>query len=261
MKSLTLCLLSLLIPFSLASLVGAEVTPLSAPAALNLGDGREGGAYAPKAGVPLTYPLELMDAGAGTVALWVRLDDEPSAIQNAPLLSSGAPPETWFYLFINEGKLGVVFQRGARPFGGVGEFYVNTSVDVSDWEAGSWHHVAVAWAAAGPDESAFAIFVDGEERDGRYNLNLAAGTPIRTITVGTNAAQLSAVADAALLDDVRIWHLPLNGTQITEVMEGGTVEESALVLAAAFDGDAVATASAEVAPDLSDWAGLLARFQ
>jgi len=256
------CVAALLSLATIPLLYGLEpVSPASEPTSPVFLEGRSGDAYTPRPGAPLTYPLTNWDAGAGTISLRVRLDEPPDQMENAPLVSSGAPPGTWLYLHLHEGRLGFLFQRGEKPFSGAGEFYLNTSVDVSDWEPGVWHHVAIAWAAGGIEESGIRILVDGEPRDERFNVTLNAGTQIDSLTVGSNSASVQAVATQISLDELRIWNLPLTSAEIDEVMTGEIPLEDSLVFAAEFDGQLEGKSGVKWSPDFSDSAALMERLR
>lgn len=249
--------------YSLAgsAVVAQPVLPDSAPPAFEPVEGKTGNAYRPRSGTPLVYPLALMDAGAGAVAFAVLVEEETTGMANVPLLSSGAPPSTWFFLQIHEGKLVFVFQRGEKPFTGIGEFYFHTSIDVADWTPGVWHHVAVSWAAAGPGESAAVLFVDGAERESRFNLTLASGSPMESLTVGANSARLAPVETSVAIDDLNVWNIPLSESEIRQAMEGGVPQPGALVLHATFDEGFEAVSSVELSADFSDPSALVSRIR
>lgn len=241
--------------------LAGEVSPSFPPDNLTPASGKNGNGYQPKAGRPLAYPLEMMDTGAGTVSFWVRLDGASTAAQGLPLLSSGSPPNTWFYLFLDKGRLGVLFQKGVKPFTGLGEFYLNNSVDVADWAAGSWHHVAFSWVAAGPGESVFSLTLDGKVREEKSNVSLAGGSPLESVTVGANSARRDSVATSVTLDELKIWNLPLRASQVQEVKEGKDPEAGSLVLSVDFERGLAGTSSASLSPDLSRPETLAARFK
>jgi len=255
----TTALLSLLAAPLLHSL--EPLNPSSEPASSSFTEGQSGGAYSPGTGAPLTYPLTAWDAGAGTISLRLRLDEPANQIENAPLVSSGAPPGTWLYLHLNEGKLGFLFQRGEKPFSGAGEFYLNTSIDVSDWEPGTWYHVSILWAAAGIEASGIRVLVDGEPKDERFNITLNSGTQIDSLTVGSNSASVQSVATQLSLDELRVWNLPLTSKEINEVRAGEIPLAESLVLAADFDGDLEGKSGAQWSPSFDDPSALLDRLQ
>lgn len=240
----------------------APILPASTPPNPEIVDGHDGGgAYSPAPGIPLAYPLPLMDAGAGTLAMWVKPDTDAAGLQDAVLLSTGAPPGTWLLLRLHEGTLNLVFQRGERPFAGPGEFYYNTSVDVSDWTESTWRHVLIRWAALGDSESAILIHVDGEEREARYDVRLASGMPVETLFIGANSARVAAPPGDFRIDGVRVWNLPLRDEDLPAVMNGDDVEPSALVLAVDFEAGLDAVSTAEVAPDFTDRSVLAERIK
>ncbi len=95
----------------------------------------------------------------GTVEMWVRPDwDGDDGLVHSLF---GARVEQGNYLNINKLANG---QLGAAT-GGAGEgTYTRVERDISDWQAGQWHHLATTWG-----DGKIAFFIDGElvgEEDG-----------------------------------------------------------------------------------------------
>lgn len=88
----------------------------------------------------------------GTVEMWVRPDWPGDDGQVHVLFSAHAGQGN--YLNINKLANGML---GAAT-GGAGEGqYTRIERDISDWQAGAWHHLAVTWG-----EGMLAFFIDGE---------------------------------------------------------------------------------------------------
>lgn len=172
-------------------------------------------------GAALQYPSGLIHSNAGTLEMWIKPEEAPSAIELAPLASMGhpGPDSLWFLVSFSKGKLGFLMQKGAKPFSKEGEFYASLSVDVEDWKAGEWHHLAVAWVANGSGHSIVKIYTDGALRDARFNLNLGI-TPLSSeFALGVNTASVQGARFTGLMDEVRVSNTPRVDDEIRQAFE------------------------------------------
>lgn len=174
-------------------------------------------------GVALQYPSGLLHSNAGTLEMWVRPEQAASAIDLAPLASMGRPgaDTPWFLVSLAKGKLGFLMQKGAKPFDKEGEFYASLSVDVADWKAGEWHHLAVAWVAGGPGQSVVKIYTDGALRDARFNLNLSTTPQSSDFGLGVNTASVQGPRFTGLMDEVRVSNTPRVDDEVRSAYEAG----------------------------------------
>lgn len=142
------------------------------------------------------------DPNQGSVQLWVRPDwpgaDNQEHVLFEALQSGGddgyrlrlaKADWNWLYAWFTDGSLG--------------QHEFALYADVSDWQPGVWHHLALAWQPAAPDPlyRRFTLWVDGRLLDGRVQRKPMAGMPT-WLSVGAGVDGRDQ-ADAAL-DEVFI---------------------------------------------------------
>jgi hypothetical protein len=172
-------------------------------------------------GAPLVYPEGLLHSNAGTIEMWVKPEQPAAAIELAPLASMGnpGPDSLWLLVSIAKGKLGFLMQKGAKPFSREGDFYASVAIDVADWKAGEWHHLAVAWAARGPGQSVVKVYADGALRDARYNLNLSPEARSARLGFGVNTAALQGPRFLGFVDEVRVSNTPRVDAEVKQAFD------------------------------------------
>lgn len=158
---------------------------------------------------PLRYPAPENYGSSGAFAAWIQVDDSSAA--DGTIFSAGNPKDGWILLQVSEGKLIFLIQKGEKPFQADGECYVSVSTPISSWDAGSWHHVAVAWDAKGPNQSLVALWIDGESVEERQNATLSASWGPSTLFIGANSASAAAPKMAGTIDEVSVFaYAPTN---------------------------------------------------
>ncbi len=127
----------------------------------------------------LSFPSSVINAPAGTIEFWARLegyagmvgDNGPGLLLTAPYHEVGAmPPGTYLVGFGSNdggGNGGLVGAVGDANTTGTGSFFADQTFEgILGGDASAWHHYAISWDAAGfadlgqPDREVM-LFIDG----------------------------------------------------------------------------------------------------
>jgi|GEM_PF-747181 len=161
----------------------------------------------------LSYESSCIKGNAGTIELWVKTDKPASDLQQVHLLGVGANDPGWFSVALDEGKLAVLMKHGRSPYKQSGEYYISLRADVSDWQAGQWHHLALTWGNIGKQKSMLQVYVDGELKEERYNITIGEQFAGNSLILGRSSAN-SKLKSRCELDEVRVSNGPLTADAI-----------------------------------------------
>ncbi|MEA3402130.1 MAG: LamG-like jellyroll fold domain-containing protein, partial [Armatimonadota bacterium] len=187
--------------------VGSRAPTMLVPAE-RLVEGRFGRALSLRGNVP--YSLVADDGNfrpdRGTVQMWVRPQWDGDDGQVHALF--GAHVERGNYLNLTkleDNTLGV-----ATGGAGVGS-YIRVQTDISQWQAGDWHHVAFTWG-----DGKLALFIDGEQIGEREESIPPRRAPA-AITIGASLA--------GDVDELAIWSVRRTEFSLTEPLPAPELEE------------------------------------
>ncbi|MGC9317567.1 MAG: LamG-like jellyroll fold domain-containing protein [Armatimonadota bacterium] len=167
--------------------VGSRAPAMLVPAE-RLVEGRFGQALSLRGNVP--YSLVADDGNfrpnQGTVQMWVRLQWDGDDGEVHSLFSAYVERGNYLNLTkLADNTLGV-----ATGGAGVGS-YIRVQTDISDWQAGEWHHVAFTWGGG-----KLALFIDGEQI-GEQEESIPPRRAPAAITIGASLA--------GDVDELAIW--------------------------------------------------------
>jgi len=181
--------------------VGTRATAGPGPAAV-LVEGHKSGALSLTGGrtLPILGNDGNFSAAAGTVQMWVRPNWDGDDGRVHQIFNSRCEGKNYFNLnVLTDGTLGV-----ATGSGGVGT-YQRVNFDISDWEAGQWHHLAFTWS--GRD---FALYVDGA--------NIGEVTEAVPLAYEPPIIEIGRSLDGDL-DELSIWSVALDAIDPELVLE------------------------------------------
>ncbi len=171
--------------------------------------GKRGQAFVADGSCVLAYPAEgNLHKPRGTACLWVRPSWDGDDGKNHGFFADDLPfhdkPQNTLYLWKwMSGPLRLDLRSEADAY---------STAPVSDWRAGEWHHIAGTWDS----EKGNALFVDGRQVAGRQTTwEPRSGS---RFLVGADWQGQSPAE--ALIDELRVFDLPLTAGQVRRVMEG-----------------------------------------
>lgn len=178
-------------------------------------EGKRGQALLADGSAVLAYPAKgNLVKTQGTVCLWVcpRWDGDDG--KNHGLFADDLPfhdkPQNTLYLW--KWMAGSVLRLDLRS---EADQYLTYSV--ADWRAGEWHHVAAAWDS----KEGNRLFIDGRfvaARGGRFEPKMGMKFFVGADWQGGSPAD-------ALLDELRIYDVPLTAGQVQRVLQGLAIPE------------------------------------
>ncbi|WP_432797833.1 DUF4838 domain-containing protein [Poriferisphaera sp. WC338] len=166
----------------------------------------------------LSFNADYIKANAGTLMMWINLDQDALDTSNAFLIGLGDNNPGWFTLGLSAGEL-FCLSKVRENDKGIDPHYLNLVHRGVDWMAGEWHHVAVVWANTGKESSLVRIYIDGEMIAERYNATLGNKFDVDgPLSIGRSSASINKFVNAKY-DEVMIFNRPLSGDTIGEIFD------------------------------------------
>jgi hypothetical protein len=191
--------------------------PLDVYGTVSYGPGQVGQAALLPAGAYATWPTRgLLDKAEGSVCLWLRPNWNGNDGQAHAILADVSD-------YQNPAHNTLMFWKDASGYLRLDLRSPQAStvlLDVRDWQAGEWRHVAATWDARGE----LALYVDGLCRVRRTVRYEPRNWPL--FNLGADWAGRATV-DAAL-DEIVIYPMALDSHQVLAVKQGWPLEEAAL---------------------------------
>jgi VCBS repeat-containing protein len=165
----------------------------------------------------LTNTAHSLDVGAaGTVSLWVKMDNWATGIGQDPMIvSSGLGGFDPNCLYIDSHDVaGLHFRYG---FGA--DSRALTYATSQTWQAGSWHNIAATWENTG-GSTALVLYVDGVAVDTDTTGNtfmVANAAPLWTVGRDPTAGAFT-YANGMQIDDLHIWSVARSAAEIANDM-------------------------------------------
>lgn len=162
---------------------------------------------------------------AGTIEMWIKPYKDAEEIEFEPLISIGNNAPSWFLISLNKGTLGFLYKKGQKPFQKEEEFYSNLSVNIKNWKKMEWHHIGIVWANLERAKSIVQIYIDGELKESRYNMNIGEDLEGDVLGIGCNTAGMLSPRFCGEIDELRISNHPKTKKEIFESYEQGKRKE------------------------------------
>ncbi len=224
---------------------GGPVKPVAGEPVYGEGQLKEAALFGLGHGAGLLYPASCIKAETGTIEMWVKLPEAARDTKQASILGVGQNNPGWFNVGISEGQLVLLFKYGRSPYRDAEEFYASLTVDISDWPAQTWRHLAIVWAHddTGPQQSTVKVYMDGELLDARFNMPWGKEFDGEHLIIGRSSAQVAKLFDG-MIDDLRISNRPRKSGEIrgsfTQGRHGRALRaDASTLLLLDFDGTAI----------------------
>lgn len=150
-----------------------------------------------------------MGSRSWTVAAWVKTTGSEMLVTKMGWIG-GSNPDGWGMSVSANGTLGGVVHKSN---GGTVNIFSGDGAIVND---GQWHHVAVVFDRA----ASMTRYVDGLRTGTRYGLSTLSGQSIdnnKQVRIGARDQAGDEIFFQGLIDDVRIYALPLSATEIASL--------------------------------------------